>query len=179
MRALTVLAGIITAALIVTSAQATMLIKDDLGGLMTQYASRFASVRDSGEKVVIDGPCYSACTMLLGMVPREQVCVTPNAVLGFHAAWNYDETGRRVTSASATQALIDIYPPHIRSWLARRGGLSPQMKFLRGHELASMYPLCREGSPRERIRSTEMTSSARRMPTPPARAFANRAPAWR
>jgi len=130
------------AALTFGSANATMRITDDMGGLMTEYASRFAAVRDSGEKVVIDGPCFSACTMLLGMLPREQVCVTPNAVLGFHAAWNFDESGRRVTSTSATHALYDIYPARVRSWIARRGGLSPQMKFMRGRDLAAMYPMC-------------------------------------
>src|SRR5215470_16789282 len=147
MRALARLAGAALAALsmvlTVTSADATVRIRDDLGGLMTQYASRFASVRQSGEKVIVDGQCYSACTMLLGMLPRGQVCVTQNAVFGFHAAWNYDDSGHRVTSASATQALIDIYPPSVRSWIARRGGLSPHMKYLRGHELASIYPPCR------------------------------------
>ena len=142
MRSIAVLAGAVAAALMVDSADATVRIRDDMGGLMADYASRFANMRQSGEKVVIDGPCYSACTMLLGMLSREQVCVTPNAVLGFHAAWNFDDAGHRVTSASATQALIDIYPPRIRSWIARRGGLSPHMRYLRGSELASMYPIC-------------------------------------
>jgi hypothetical protein len=160
------------AALTFGSASATVRITDDMGGLMTEYASRFASVRESGEKVIIDGPCFSACTMLLGMLPREQVCVTPNAVLGFHAAWNFDENGRRVTSASATHTLYDIYPPRVRSWIARRGGLSPQMKTLRGRELAAMYPMCGGGArPAETarahhrggrpVRSIEYSASAR------------------
>ena len=143
MRAIAVVMGVVIAALTFGSAEATVRIRDDMGGLMTEYASRIANMRDRGERVVIDGPCYSACTMLLGMLSREQVCVTPNAVLGFHAAWNFDDTGHRVTSTSATQALIDIYPPRIRSWLARRGGLSPPHKYLRGSPLASIYPVCR------------------------------------
>src|SRR5690349_20048563 len=138
MRPRSVLLAAAIAALTFGSADATMRITDDMGGLMTEYASRFAAVRESGERVVIDGPCFSACTMLLGMLPRQQVCVTPNAVLGFHAAWNFDDAGRRVTSVSATQALIDIYPQRIKSWLARGGGLSPPMKFLRGRELYAL-----------------------------------------
>ena len=143
MRLIAVLAGVVLTALSITSADASVRITDDMGGLMTQYASRFESVRASGERVVIDGPCFSACTMLLGMLPREQVCVTQNAVLGFHAAWNFDDTGHRVTSASATQALIEIYPQRIRTWISRRGGLSPHMKLLRGRELSTMYATCR------------------------------------
>ena len=143
MRSIAALIVAVLAAVMTVPAQATVRITDDMGGLMTEYASRFASLRASGERVVIDGPCYSACTMLLGMLSRDQVCVTPNAVLGFHAAWNFDDSGHKVTSASATQALIDIYPPRIRSWIQRRGGLSPHMKYLRGSELAAMYPICR------------------------------------
>src|ERR1700746_3784749 len=106
MRAIAVVMGVLIAALTFGSADATVRIRDDMGGLMTEYASRFATVRERGEKVVIDGPCYSACTMLLGMLPRDQVCVTPNAVFGFHAAWNFDENGRRVSSSEATRALL-------------------------------------------------------------------------
>jgi hypothetical protein len=142
MQRISILAGVLLAALTAASADATVRITDDPGGLMSQYASRFANVRQTGEKVVIDGPCLSACTMLLGMLPRDQVCVTHNAVLGFHAAWNYDDTGRRVVSASGTQALIEIYPATIRTWISRRGGLSPRMKFLRGRELSALYPAC-------------------------------------
>src|SRR5215469_14045862 len=118
MRSIAAVIAVLLTALASVPAQATVRIRDDMGGLMTEYASRFASMRASGERVVIDGPCFSACTMLLGMLPRGQVCVTPNAVLGFHAAWNFDDSGRRVTSVSATQELIDIYPPSVRSWIA-------------------------------------------------------------
>jgi hypothetical protein len=143
MRLFAVLTGAVFAALTVTCAHATVRITSDPGGLMADYASRFSTFRQSGESVVIDGPCFSACTMVLGYVPHERVCVTHNAVLGFHAAWRYDPGGRRVTSAEATQALIEIYPGPIRNWLHRRGGLSPRMKFLQGRELSSMYRICR------------------------------------
>src|SRR5262249_22123138 len=143
MRAIAVVTGMIIAALTFGSADATVRIRDDMGGLMTDYASKFANMRQSGERVGIYGPCYSACTMLLGMLSSDQVCVTPYAVLRSHAEWNLDDSGHRVTRSSATQSLIDIYPPRIRSWIARRGGLSPHMKYLRGHELTSMYPMCR------------------------------------
>ena len=162
----------VIAALTFGSAQATVRITDDMGGLMTEYASRFTQIRDSGEKVVIDGPCFSACTMLLGMLPRSQVCVTPRAVLGFHAAWNFDDSGQRVTSASATQTLLDIYPPGVRHWIAQRGGLSPRMKLLRGRALAAMYPMCGGAAPptetararhhgRHTYRAIEYSASAR------------------
>lgn len=132
----------LTTAASVISASATVLITGDNGGRMGEYASRFMQVRQSGEQVVIDGTCLSACTMVLGLVPRNRVCATPNAVLGFHAAWQPDGTGGRVTSAPATRALLDTYPSSIRAWIARRGGLTSQMMFLRGRELAAYVPLC-------------------------------------
>jgi hypothetical protein len=154
MRSIAALIVLVLATLATAPAQATVRITDDMGGLMTEYASRFASLRASGEKVVIDGPCYSACTMLLGMLSRDQVCVTPNAVLGFHAAWNFDDNGRRVTSVGATQELFDIYPQPVRSWIARRGGLSPHMKFLRGRALTALYPMCGSATARSETRRT-------------------------
>jgi hypothetical protein len=124
------------------SAHATVLIQADNGGRMGEYASRFLQVRQSGERVVIDGMCLSACTMVLGLVPRDRICATSNAVLGFHAAWQPDSAGNRVTSAPATQALMDTYPGAVRAWIARNGGLTPRMIFLRGRALASIVAPC-------------------------------------
>src|SRR6516164_9684431 len=70
-----------------SSARAMILITADRGGLITDYAERFLSARATGEQVVIDGACLSACTLVVGMLPRDKICATPKAVLGFHAAW--------------------------------------------------------------------------------------------
>jgi hypothetical protein len=139
--------GAAVAALCVHSAAATVLINGDPGGQIGPYVARFMTLRHSGERVVIDGPCLSACTMVLGILPRNQVCVTPKAVLGFHAAWRPDASGNKVPSLGGTQLLWDVYPKHIRKWIARRGGLSPHMIMLRGRELAAMYPSCGDTTP--------------------------------
>ena len=133
---------IVSAALSITSASATMLITEDGGGKMEDYVARFQRVLQSGESVVIDGPCLSACTMVLGIVPRGRVCATSNAVLGFHGAWVYDDAGREVPSASGTRELINTYPPAVRAWIARRGGLSRKVIFVRGRQLAALVPPC-------------------------------------
>ena len=130
-------------ALMTTPGSATVRISHDPGGQIGPYLEKLNSLASSGEDIVIDGPCLSACTMLLGVIPRERICVTRRAQLGFHAAWNPAGNGRRVVSVSGTEVLWDIYPPHIRRWIARRGGLSPKMKYLAGRELAAMYPVCR------------------------------------
>src|SRR6476660_6511809 len=67
-------------------ARADLRILSSPGGMVDAYLAAFARVRQSGERVVIDGPCLSACTLVLVTIPRNRICVTRRAVLGFHAA---------------------------------------------------------------------------------------------
>jgi hypothetical protein len=126
----------------VAPASATMRISEDRGGQIGRYLESFASLRSSGERVVIDGNCLSACTLVLGMVPRDRICVTRRARLGFHAAWMPDAEGRPVTSAMGTQALWNVYPGSVRHWISRHGGLSRHMIYLQGRDLARIVPIC-------------------------------------
>lgn len=136
------IAAVISMALTVTSASATVIISDDVGGKMKDYTAHFQQVRNSGEPVVISGTCISACTMVLGLVPSDRICATPNAVFGFHAAWMFDSSGKRVVSASGTQDLMNTYPTPVRAWIARHGGLTPKMMYLRGRDLAAIVAPC-------------------------------------
>jgi hypothetical protein len=126
-----------------TSTSAAVRIVSDYGGQIGPYLEQFAALRHSGERVIIDGPCLSACTMILGVIPRDRICVTPRARLGFHAAWNPGDDGAPIRSNGGTQLLMEIYPQHVRQWIARRGGLKQHMVYLSGRELASMYRSCR------------------------------------
>jgi hypothetical protein len=76
-------------------------IVSSLGGSVGSYLSFFSRVRQSGERVIIDGPCLSACT------------------------------------------LVSAYPPRVRSWISRHGGLTNNVILLRGSELTAFYPRCR------------------------------------
>jgi hypothetical protein len=125
-----------------------MRISEDRGGQIGHYMRTFAMVRSTGEQVVIDGNCLSACTMVLGLVPRDRICVTNRARLGFHAAWMPDAAGRPITSPMGTQALWDVYPTNVRSWINRNGGLSRKMIFMQGRELAGIVPSCNGNSDR-------------------------------
>ncbi len=136
------IAVVVSMALTVTSASATVIISDDVGGKMKDYTAHFQKVRNSGEPVVISGTCISACTMVLGLVPSDRICATPNAVFGFHAAWMFDSSGKRVVSASGTQDLMNTYPAPVRAWIARQGGLTPKMMYLRGRDLAAIVAPC-------------------------------------
>ncbi|MEP7032321.1 MAG: hypothetical protein ABI830_15405 [Pseudolabrys sp.] len=137
----------------IVPASATMRIAEDRGGQIGHYLQVFAMLRSSGEQVMIDGNCLSACTLVLGLVPRERICATPRARFGFHAAWMPDAEGRPVTSAMGTQALWNIYPSHVRRWINKHGGLSRKMIFLQGHELGGIVASCEQPARRVQARS--------------------------
>ena len=112
------------------------------GGEVGPFLDLFARVRASGERVVIDGPCLSACTLVLAAVPNNRICVTRRAVLGFHAARSMDARGRMYAEPEASAAVLNAYPAPVRSWIRRRGGLTSRTLLLRGRELAAIYPVC-------------------------------------
>jgi hypothetical protein len=113
------------------------------GGKAGPYLNFFLQLRKSGERVVIDGPCLSACTLVLSTIPRSRICVTRRAVLGFHAPLVVDQkSGRSFRSRDATRAVDASYPAGVRAWIRRKGGLKQKFIYLRGRELAALYPRC-------------------------------------
>jgi hypothetical protein len=125
-------------------ASATVRIASDPGGQIGPYLDKLQALERSGQSVMIDGPCLSACTMVLGVIPRDRICVTARARLGFHAAWRPDRAGRQTSAQDGTAYLMSHYPQQVRDWINRRGGLSQHLVYLSGEELASMYPHCAE-----------------------------------
>ncbi|MGC2082161.1 MAG: hypothetical protein WA702_02235 [Bradyrhizobium sp.] len=128
---------------------ATMLARADIrilaspGGEVGSFLKLFEKVRASGERVVIDGPCLSACTLVLDVVPEDRICVTKRAVLGFHAARSVDRRGRFYAEPEASKLVLRAYPDPVRAWIERRGGLTSRLLLLRGRELKAIYPSCR------------------------------------
>lgn len=118
----------------------------DRGGDIGEYTRRIVS--GAGRAHVISGDCMSACTMWLG---HRGVCVTPDAVLWFHAATDRLQAMRqenpwRTISHAGNAALLAMYPPRVRAvvrpWLD-----SPDYHTLTGAQLAALgVPLCRGGA---------------------------------
>jgi hypothetical protein len=124
-------------------ASADVRIRSSPGGAVEAYLAAFARVRQSGQRVVIDGPCLSACTLVLSTIPRNRICVTRRAVLGFHAPRWYDlQSGRTTRAPEATRAVTATYPAGVRAWIKKRGGLTQKVIYLRGKELSALYPRC-------------------------------------
>lgn len=127
----------------VVAARADLRIVSSPGGEVGSYLQLFAMVRQSGQRVVIDGPCLSACTLVLSAVPQDRICVTRRAVLGFHAAHRRDQRGQFYAAPGETRLLAATYPEPVRAWIERNGGLSEKPIFLRSRQLAALYPICR------------------------------------
>ncbi len=139
------LASFLLALIIVSPAMADLRITRDFGGYVEEYKVRYQRIRETGERVIIDGVCNSACTLVLGIVPLQRICVTPRASLGFHQAY-FDKrwtAGVKVTSIAGTDELMSVYPNPVKEWIGRQGGLTPEMKKLRnGADLWAIVNPC-------------------------------------
>ena len=171
--------GLLAAVLLLAGAgasHAVVRIADDRGGRIGTYVDKYQDLRTSGEQVIIDGLCASACTIVLGAVPHDKICVTSHANLGFHAAWDFGTDGRAVTNPEATQMLYSMYPTAVRRWIAQRGGLKSHMIFLRGKQLQALYKPCyldaQASSPRSATARKDRAVGPRDVVTPVPAALA-------
>jgi hypothetical protein len=124
-------------------AWADVRILSSSGGRVGDYLQIFAQLRASGERIIIDGPCLSACTLVLSTIPKNRICVTRRAVLGFHAPQKLDpRSGLMSRTPEATRVVTQSYPAGVRAWIKKRGGLTGKLIYLRGRELGSLYRRC-------------------------------------
>jgi len=128
-----------------TPARADLHITRDHGGYIEEYKAKYKQIRDTRQRVIIDGICNSACTLVFGIVPLNKICVTPRASLGFHQAY-YDKAftfGIKVTSVEGTSELMSYYPDTVKDWIRRNGGLTTEMKRIKnGVELWKIVDPC-------------------------------------
>ncbi len=96
-----------------------VVIGNDTGGTVAEYALQRARWREAGTRVRFEGRCASACTMFLSL-PAENLCVTRSAVFLFHTPTSPERAAR----ASAETYLTYSYPDWVAAWIADHGGLS-------------------------------------------------------
>jgi len=110
----------------------TIEVYDNHGGRVAEYNARWARLAARGVNVKIIGPCQSACTVLLGHIPRERICVTPQASFGFHLA----------KLPAATETLRRAYAADIRAWIKRHGGLTHNFIWMRAPDTYRYFKKC-------------------------------------
>ena len=120
--------------LLVTPAVAeTIIITKDDGGYIFEYYSRYMQYNVHATTVILDGICWSACTMV---VIVKDSCTTERGLLAFHAARDV-KTGK--SPAPLIRAQLDYYPKPVREAIQRRGGLTAEWMFMPASEF---LPIC-------------------------------------
>jgi hypothetical protein len=115
-----------------SAAPRTIDISDKHGGSVAAYSQRWKHLAAEGVHVRIVGACQSACTVLLGYIPREHICVMPAARFGFHLAHKPE-----------MQAVLwHAYAPDIRSWINSHGGLAPSFKWMGAPDTYRYFHRC-------------------------------------
>jgi hypothetical protein len=114
-----------------TIALGALVITNDPGGYVVDYAHKAETYK--AREIRIMGTCASACTIYLG---NPRVCVGPKARLKFHAA-----SGGRA-GEFANIYMFKRYPPGVRAWLLKRGGLTHKVLTLSGPDLHKLIRSC-------------------------------------
>jgi hypothetical protein len=141
-RAVTVLAALLFAS---SPSFAALRISFDPGGRLIEYIEKYTMLRDAEAKIIIDGMCISACTLITGIMPDDSVCVTQSARLVFHSA-----KGGDLHSSEGTRLAWHIYPEKVRTILRARGwdgddstkNEHPDLIYVEGAELRAIYRDC-------------------------------------
>jgi hypothetical protein len=115
---------------------------DHDGGDIDVFAKRYEKIKKSGRRVVIDGLCFSACTIVASL-PKDQVCVTPKASLAVHMATTDDG---RPDVEYTQKAVKKYYPQTLQDWIKKHGGLRTEPKYVKGDDLLTIFNPCKKGT---------------------------------
>ena len=124
-----------------TEDEKSLYVGYDEGGVIGERAKEIQRLNKEGKQIIIgkNAFCLSACTMYLG---ADNVCVEPDAYLGFHGATAKTEAD----SLYWTKFVASYYPPKLREWFYNSGAseLKVAWKGLSGSEVADMgVSLCK------------------------------------
>jgi hypothetical protein len=101
-------------------------IYDDPGGNIYDSWNlyRFFANRDTDKygitKYEVLGRCSSACTLVLAVIDKSNICVGPEASFRFHQA--RDEEPPNTIRVETTEWMVDQMPADIRAWIEKKGG---------------------------------------------------------
>ena len=112
------------------------------GGMLDDFVAFWKWIAASGDNVVIDAPCASGCTLFLGYVPPDKVCITGKGSLGIHKAANdsgpLDEFSKALYRSS--------YPEWVLKWIQSKGGMTKDVIFMWPEDMKGHIELCQGSS---------------------------------
>lgn len=109
-----------------------LIIRRDRGGVMHEYMQRYLEIKNSDLKLAVDGECSSSCTLFMGYLPPENVCITKNAEFGFH----------RANNPEGTIVMMMTYPLPVLMWIMAINGLTENIKFMPFEFAKTIWPKC-------------------------------------
>ena len=95
-------------------------VTNNPGGDVNAFKAAAREIKRTGQRVVIDGPCHSACAVLAD-IARKNVCVTKNAKFGFHQGY----VVAQAPSGGPLYLMGRFKPSHSRDiarWVSKHGG---------------------------------------------------------
>jgi hypothetical protein len=97
-----------------------LVIEFSPGGSVQDFRLKALQLKHDRTPVIVDGECASACTLLVD-IDRDNVCLTTNAIFGFHKAALRDPLTGTVLFTS------DLFyeTPGLNAYIKARGGLPP------------------------------------------------------
>jgi hypothetical protein len=113
-------AGLATAAAN-TETQTVTTIHFSPGGSVFEFIDQFTKIEETNGRVVIDGECISACTMVLGLVSNDRICTTDRGSFGFHTAHFSNDDGTTRFAEEGTKVMWHLLPKNVRAWLRDQG----------------------------------------------------------
>jgi len=131
-------------------------IVEDNGGKLSEFKARASGWSEMHMLVIIDGPCLSACTLYLRKDYNLDLCITENAVFGFHVPFAIQE-GRilrdpltiAVTTELWYSEFAERMPEGVQEFLTGKNvpsvsmGAEPSDFLLMRYEEASkIFPTC-------------------------------------
>ena len=106
-------------------AAAIMIIDFDGGGRVQEYLERAAHVLQYDIPVQITGDCFSACTIFADRA-RQNVCVTPDARMYFHAGMYVSDKRRfQINYSTDIDQLVGEQP--LSGWKVMRYPLTTKI----------------------------------------------------
>jgi hypothetical protein len=114
-----------------------VVIKSSNGGVIDTFVDWYTSLKDSGVPVEVDGVCISACTLVL-MLPKEQVCVRPGTVFGFHMAWSGSAYAPNPEPVITQHMIEKYYPPAVQKWLEGKVLTVAQIEYMPYKEIVNL-----------------------------------------
>ena len=114
-----------------------VVIKSSNGGDIDTFVAWYTSLKESGIPVEVDGVCISACTLVL-MLPKDQVCVRPGTVFGFHMAWSGSPENYRPEPVITQHIIEKYYPPAVQKWLEDKELTVTKIDYMPYKEIVSL-----------------------------------------